>query len=248
MFDHLYKAESVREVGTIKFFRERLNRKNVTPEKVTKSFEGTEDFFISLGKAYLLKAAMEFFCMNDLNDTPVKHKPPNGILHLPKTRKKAYFDEVIGSFVDEFVMADPDRDAVMQNQELQQRSRQVATIDHDHDYFGALPSDEVEELEGNVDDEVAAEDLSGTDKVRSANFILCTIFLKNNNSHKVPVYIDFSYHNVPAHWPLLIKSCIMHVSKFRFWSNKSLLLLKVDIFDLSNHKTKRAIKIVTGYY
>jgi len=158
VFDHLYKAESVREVGTIKFFRERLNRKNVTPEKVTKSFEGTEDFFISLGKAYLLEAAMEFFCMNDLNDTPVKHKPPNGILHLPKTRKKAYFDEVIGSFVDEFVMADPDRDAVMQNQELQQRSRQVATIDHDHDYFDTLPSDEVEELEGNVDDEVAAED------------------------------------------------------------------------------------------
>ena len=170
VFDHLYKAESIREVGTIKYFRERLNRKNVTPEKVAKSFEGTEDFFVSLGKAYLLEAAMQFFCMNDLNDTPVKHKPPNGILHLPKTRKKAYFDEVIGSFVDEFVMADPDRDAVMQNQELQQRFRQVATVDHDHDYFGVLPANGVEE--GNVDDEVIEEDLSGTDKVRSANFNL----------------------------------------------------------------------------
>ena len=154
----------------IKYFRERLNHKNVTPEKVAKSFEGTEDFFVSLGKAYLLEAAMEFFGMNDLNDSPVKHKPPNGILHLPKTRKKAYFDEVIGSFVDEFVKADPDRDAVMQNQELQQRFRQVATVDHDHDYFGVLPANGVEE--GNVDDEVIEEDLSGTDKVRSANFNL----------------------------------------------------------------------------
>lgn len=67
-------------------------------------------------------------------------------------------------------MADPDRDAVMQNQELQQRFRQVATVDHDHDYFGVLPANGVEE--GNVDDEVIEEDLSGTDEVRSANFNL----------------------------------------------------------------------------
>lgn len=44
--DHLYKAESLREVGALKYFRERVNRKNVTPDKVTKSFEGTEDFFV----------------------------------------------------------------------------------------------------------------------------------------------------------------------------------------------------------
>lgn len=88
VFDHLYKAESLREVGTLKYFRERVNRKSITPDKVTKSFEGTEDFFVSNGTGYILEAAMEF-------------------------------DDVLGSFVNEFVMADPVQDAMMENQKLQ---------------------------------------------------------------------------------------------------------------------------------
>ena len=59
VFDHLYKPESLREVGTLKYFCERVNRKHVTPDKVTKSFEGTEDLLVSVGTAYILKAAME---------------------------------------------------------------------------------------------------------------------------------------------------------------------------------------------
>ena len=164
VFDHLYKAESIREVGTIKYFRERVNRRNVTPEKVTKSFQGTEDFFVSVGKAYLLEAAMEFFGMDDLDDTPTKHVPPAGILHLSKASKKTYFDDVIGSFVDEFVMADPDQDAVMENLEVQQRSTHVATVDHDHDYCSVSPADEV--VQDSTDNDATEEDISGTDKVR----------------------------------------------------------------------------------
>lgn len=168
VFDHLYKAESLREVGTLKYFRERVNRKNVTPDKVTKSFEGTEDFFVSVGTAYILEAAMEFFGLNEVNGTPTKHVPPAGILHLPKSRKKTFFDDVLGSFVDEFVMADPDQDAVMEDQELQRISSLVATVDHDHDYFAASQTNG--ELQDNTDDDVTEEDTSGTDKVRSVNF------------------------------------------------------------------------------
>lgn len=147
-----------------------MNRKNVTPDKVTRSFEGTEDFFVSIGKAYILEAAMEFFGMNDLDDNPTKHKPPSGILHSQNARKKMYFDDVIGAFIDEFVMADPDRDAVEQNKELQQRSLQVATIDHDHGYCtGAAPADDVEG--DKADDNVMEEDLSETDKVRYINSV-----------------------------------------------------------------------------
>ena len=78
---------------------------------------------------------MEFLGMNDLDDNPSKLKPSSGIFHSPNGRKKIYFDEVIGSFTGAFVMAHPDRDTIQQNQELQQRSLQVATIDHDHYYY-----------------------------------------------------------------------------------------------------------------
>ena len=149
-------------MGTIKYFREKLNRKNVTPDKVTKSFEGTKQFFLSIGKAYLLEAAMEFFMMHDLNDKIGNNAPPAGILHMATARKREYFDEVIGAFVDQFVMADPDHDATFQMQELHDRSTHVAAIGHDHDYSSAPPPAEVL----NVDEEQIEEDQSGTDKVR----------------------------------------------------------------------------------
>ena len=169
VFDHLYKAESIREVGTLKYFRERVNRRNITPDNVAKSFEGTEDFLVSVGKAYLIEAAMEYFGMDDLNDTPTKHAPPAGIFHLSKATKKAYFVDVIGSFVDEFAMADQDRDAVIENQELPQRSIQVAIIDQDHDYFAPSATEVV--LHDSTDDEISEDDMSGTDKVRLVKLI-----------------------------------------------------------------------------
>lgn len=55
-------------MDTLKYFREKLDRKNVTPEKVTKSYDGSVQFFLSIGRAYLLEAAMEFFNMDDLDD------------------------------------------------------------------------------------------------------------------------------------------------------------------------------------
>ena len=131
MYSYLYKAESVREVGTLKFFRERLDRKNVTPHKVTaKSYEGCEQFIISTGKGYLLEAAMEFLGMNSLGDKPTKHSPPKGILHQPLAKKKEYFDEVVGAFVDEFVMADPDHESVLQHKQ----ASTLHNIEAEHDY------------------------------------------------------------------------------------------------------------------
>ena len=114
-----------------------------------------------------------FFGLNEVNGTATKHVPPAGILHLPKARKKTFFDDVLGSFVDEFVMADPDQDAVMGNQELKRISSLVATVGHDHDYFAASQTNG--ELQDNTDDDVTEEDTSGTDKVRSVNFQIETL-------------------------------------------------------------------------
>lgn len=98
-------------MGTLKFFREKYNRRNVTPEKVADSYEGTEQFILSVGKAYLLNAALNFWGMEKLDDHPTKHVPPPGIIHKTNEKKIEYFNEVIGSFVDEYVIADVDKES-----------------------------------------------------------------------------------------------------------------------------------------
>ena len=47
-FKDLYKPESTREEGTLKYFREKLKRKNVSAD--VKHYEGCEQFFESIGR------------------------------------------------------------------------------------------------------------------------------------------------------------------------------------------------------
>jgi hypothetical protein len=112
----LHKPGSAREVGTLKFFREKYNRRNVTPEKVTNSYEGSEQFLLSVGKAYILEAAMEFWGLQSVTDSPTKYVPPPGIIHMGEDSKLEYFNRVVGAFVDEFVTPDPDKEDLIAHQ------------------------------------------------------------------------------------------------------------------------------------
>ena len=101
-YNLLFSAASVNEKGTLKYFRKKLNRKNVTPNKVVDSYEGCEEFFISVGKAYIIVAAMHFFGMNDLNDQPADF--PKDIEQATKEVKLDYIDTKLDSFVKQFVI------------------------------------------------------------------------------------------------------------------------------------------------
>ena len=101
---HLHhKAQSSSEKGTLKYFREKYNRKNVTPAKVLDSYEGSEELFLSVGKAYIVSALLQFFGMTSVDDMPTKNTFLCNISRMNDTVKKEYFDNTIGKFVDTYV-------------------------------------------------------------------------------------------------------------------------------------------------
>ena len=67
-FKRLYKNKSVRERGTLAYFREKLQRRNVSVD--VKHYEDCEQFFISVGKCYLTEALLEFYELDDTTEEP----------------------------------------------------------------------------------------------------------------------------------------------------------------------------------
>ena len=101
-YNLLFAAESINEKGTLRNFREKLNRKNATPNKVVDNYEGSEELFLSMGKAYIVVAAMEMFSMSKLEDSPFDL--PDDLSSLSKQEKFNYFDSKMETFVKRFVL------------------------------------------------------------------------------------------------------------------------------------------------
>ena len=98
MFKRLYKS-SVREKGTIRYFREKLNRRNVTAD--VKHFEDCEQLFMSIRKCFIVEALLEFFQMADTKQTPLQDAPSS----LDEEQKKCvhhhYLDEYVFSATED---------------------------------------------------------------------------------------------------------------------------------------------------
>ena len=112
-YSFLYHPESANQLGTLKYFREKLNRKNVTPNKVLDSCDGGEELFVSVGKAYITVVLMNFFKMESIDDHPTAHCFENNIIHKPYETRKQYFDDKIGNFVDNYIFQSNQRPPVV---------------------------------------------------------------------------------------------------------------------------------------
>ena len=73
VFKRLY-TNSGREMGTMRYFREKMQRRNVTQD--VKHYEDCEQLFLSIGRCFAVEALIQFFNMVDQNGVPTKNRPP----------------------------------------------------------------------------------------------------------------------------------------------------------------------------
>ena len=105
MFKKLYK-NSGREKGTLRFFREKLNRRNVTAD--VKHYEDCEQLFLSVGKCFVIEALLEFFQMNDAKCKPTANGP-HSVHIFQEDYQKSYITRVLDTFLDEFVFCNDNK-------------------------------------------------------------------------------------------------------------------------------------------
>lgn len=77
------KTQSVHEVGTMKYFQERTMRHDVYSD-IKKDVNGFQDFFLSVGRAYLAAAFTEYFTIDSSTGKPTAHIPPPNIKEQTK--------------------------------------------------------------------------------------------------------------------------------------------------------------------
>lgn len=119
MWEHLYKIESGRDVGTLYYFRNLFGRNNVK-QKVKDGFAPAEDLFLQVFNAYVVAAFMDWTGMMEIQSLPTKvSTPPDA--RRNQQEKIQYLNGVMGSFVDSFCLAVPNVKKAIEKQREQQQ-------------------------------------------------------------------------------------------------------------------------------
>ena len=100
VFKRLY-TNSGREMGTMRYFREKMQRRNVTQD--VKHYEDCEQLFLSIGRYFAVEVLIQFFNMIDQNGVPTKNRPPYYMLEVGNN-KQVYYDSVLDKFMDQFLL------------------------------------------------------------------------------------------------------------------------------------------------
>ena len=75
------------EKGTLRYFRNALNRRNVTVD--VKHFEDCKQRFISIGRFYLIEALLHFVGMDSVDGTPERNDRFSLVMLAVKKRRPA---------------------------------------------------------------------------------------------------------------------------------------------------------------
>jgi len=119
-WEQLYDTHSSRDVGTLYHIRQNFGLVNVS-SNVKDNFESACSLMLSMTKAYMCNAFMEWAGLSSLDATPMKLKFLN-----PKSseqEKREYMHVVIGGFVNEYIMVECDVEKELRTQREQARQQ-----------------------------------------------------------------------------------------------------------------------------
>ena len=95
----LFKKQSVREKGTLVYFKEKLQRRNVTLD--VKHYMDCEQFFLSIGKCYVTEALIELFKIENTSQKQNSNFP--GHAHVSTEEQNVEYFEISDKFLNKYV-------------------------------------------------------------------------------------------------------------------------------------------------
>lgn len=117
--------------GTMRNIRDLLGRKNCSD--VDKNYENCENFFLTVGRAYLTIALRDFFGMETSEGKPTKRAPSANDKDC-KENIQSYMSRTLGEFVDLYILTDAVREKEAEQDATVEQDMVVENIRSDHFY------------------------------------------------------------------------------------------------------------------
>ena len=90
----------------MRYLREKLNRRNVTVD--VKHYEDCEQFFISVGRCFVVEALLEFFNMSDPKHKPLRNGPNMAYITTDE-QKKLFIESALDKFLEQYIFIEDDQ-------------------------------------------------------------------------------------------------------------------------------------------
>lgn len=143
------------EGGTLQQLRNLIGRRNIGLKTNVKGHvNDVENFLVLVIRCHLITAAMHFFSMSSVKDTPHSNAFPPGFAGLPLYKRKKIFFDRLFKIIDRYVI--PKQFLLEQPTLPQQREADhnphLSRVIHEHSYSGPLAGPVVRHLPSTTTD------------------------------------------------------------------------------------------------